>query len=476
MKKYNGKERRSSESIAEKKRQQDFMRLAVVMHDSSDAIIIQDMDGRITSWNKGAEKMYGYNAEEAQGMNIDQLVPPNKLAEQKEFFKRLTAGEPVNSFETHRVAKDGTVLDVWLTVTRVPEEPTDSIISTGQEVVSSGGFAMLERNITARKRAEEQLRKLNSFLDSVIGNIPDMIFIKDTKDLQFVRLNRAGEELLGYSEADLLGKSDYDFFPKDQADFFTHNDREVLLGKKLVDILEEPIQTRNKGVRIMHTQKVPIMDVNGEPVYLLGISEDITERKQAEDKLKQSLIGTMNVLSRTVELRDPYTAGHQRRVASLAKVIAEKLELPNNMINDIETSALIHDIGKIGIPAEILTKPGKLSPIERSLVEVHAETGFSILKDSGLPEPVAKIVHQHHERIDGSGYPRGLRGEEILMEANIIAVADVVEAMSSHRPYRPSLGVDAALAEITKNKGILYNAAVADACLAVFKEGYEFKN
>ncbi|MCK9364589.1 MAG: transporter substrate-binding domain-containing protein [Syntrophales bacterium] len=331
--------------------------------------------------------------------------------------------------------------------------------------------------ITERKQAEDALRRMNTLLDSVVENIPNMIFLKDAGNLRFVRFNRAGEDLLGHSREDLLGKSDYDFFPKEQADFFTEKDRDVLRGKELVDIPEEPLQTRNKGKRTMHTKKVPILNAKGEPEYLLGISEDITERKQAERRLQDTLeslrkaVGTtIQVISSTVEARDPYTSGHQIRSADLARAIAMEMGLPQDKINGIRMAGSIHDIGKISIPAEILSKPTKLSDLEFSLIKEHARRGYEMLKDLESPWPLAEIVYQHHERMDGSGYPRNLIGDDILIEARILSVADVVEAMASHRPYRAGLGIEAALNEIEKNSDIIYDKTVAEACLRLFRE------
>ena len=339
------------------------------------------------------------------------------------------------------------------------------------------------RDITDRKRMEEELQRTNAFLNSIVENIPDMIFLKDACELRFIRFNRAGEDLLGYPREDLLGKNDYDFFPREQADFFTEKDRNVLREKKIVDILEEPIQTRNKGARILHTKKVPILDEKGNPAYLLGISEDMTERKQAEQKLQQTLeslrkaFGTIiQVLVSAVETRDPYTAGHQNRSADLARAIAAEVGFSQDKIDGIRMAGSIHDIGKLSIPAEILAKPTKLSEIEFPLIRQHAQKGYEMLKDVESPWPLAEIVYQHHERMDGSGYPRGLKGEEILIEARILAVADVVESMASHRPYRPALGLAAALEEIENNKRTLYDADAVDACLRLFREkGFKFE-
>jgi PAS domain S-box-containing protein len=213
------------------------------------------------------------------------------------------------------------------------------------------------------------------------------------------------------------------------------------------------------------------------------LQADIVERRKAEEELKQTLeilrksVGTtIQVMVSAVEMRDPYTAGHQIRTADLARAIATEMGLPKDKIDGIRMAGSIHDIGKISIPAEILSKPTKLTDIEFSLIKEHSRNGYEMLKNVESPWPLAQIVYQHHERMNGSGYPRNLKGDEIIIEARIMAVADVVEAMASHRPYRPSLGIDAALAEIEKNKGTHYDNTVAEACLRLFREkGYQFK-
>lgn len=199
------------------------------------------------------------------------------------------------------------------------------------------------------------------------------------------------------------------------------------------------------------------------------------ELKEALQQLQQILEGLIQTLSSTVEAKDPYTSGHQKRVADLACAIAKYMDLSEDQITGIRMAGAIHDLGKIAVPSEILSKPSRLSEIEFNLLKTHTQVGFDILKDISFPLPIAQIVYQHHERMDGSGYPRGIKGDDILPEARIIAVADVVEAMSSHRPYRPALGIDAALEEITKNKGTIYDSDAADACVKVIREmGFKF--
>jgi len=186
--------------------------------------------------------------------------------------------------------------------------------------------------------------------------------------------------------------------------------------------------------------------------------------------LRQSLEQSIQTIAATVESRDPYTAGHQRRVAELATAIAREMELPEEQVQGVHFAAVIHDLGKIHVPAEILSKPGRLSKLEFMLIQTHPQTGYDILKDIKFPWPIAEIILQHHERLDGSGYPQGLKGDQILFEANILAVADVVEAMSSHRPYRAALGVQQAVDEIRRGRGSVYDPSVVDACLKLFTE------
>jgi HD-GYP domain-containing protein (c-di-GMP phosphodiesterase class II) len=186
--------------------------------------------------------------------------------------------------------------------------------------------------------------------------------------------------------------------------------------------------------------------------------------------LRQSLEDSLKAIADTVLARDPYTAGHQTRVGQLAVAIAREMGLPEETIHGIALAASIHDLGKISVPAEILSKPGKLTDIEFELVKQHVQRGYDILKDIKFPWPIATMVWQHHERLDGSGYPQGLKGDEILLESRILAVADVVEAMSSHRPYRPALGIEMALKEIEHGRGSAYDADVVDACLKLFRE------
>ncbi|MBN1828020.1 MAG: PAS domain S-box protein, partial [Deltaproteobacteria bacterium] len=423
-----------------------------------------DFEANITSANRAIYETFGGTEEDLKkGFQAWQLLSPEDVERSKRNIERLVKGERVDGTEYNLKRLDGSVF---------PGILVSSVMFDKRKPSRLRGAII---DISERKRQEDELQRMNAFLDSIVENIPDMVFLKDVRDLRFIRFNRAGEDLLGYSRNDLLGKNDYDFFPKDQADLFTEKDREVLDGKELVDIPEESIQTRNRGMRILHTKKVPILDASGEPTCLLGISEDITERKQAEEeliktteRLRRSLASTVHAISMAVEVKDPYTAGHQTRTTDLAGAIAKEMGFGEDRADFVRMAARIHDIGKIAIPAEILNKPRKLTDIEFSMIKLHPRCGYDILKDIEFSWPVADVILQHHERLDGSGYPEGLKGEDILLEARILAVADVVEAVASHRPYRPALGIEAALEEIANNRGILYDSEVTDACLRLF--------
>ena len=203
------------------------------------------------------------------------------------------------------------------------------------------------------------------------------------------------------------------------------------------------------------------------------LRENEEELKNTLTQLRKSLEATIQALALTAEARDPYTAGHQRRVADLSRAIAQKMGLPRDQVDGVRMAGSIHDLGKIYVPSEILNKPGKIRPNEFELIKSHPEVGYEILKTITFPWPVAEIELQHHERLDGSGYPKGLKRDEILLEAKIIAVADVVESMSSHRPYRPALGIEKALEEIQAGSGKIYDERVVDACRSLFEEdGY----
>jgi PAS domain S-box-containing protein len=248
-----------------------------------------------------------------------------------------------------------------------------------------------------------------------------------------------------------------------------------------------PLIREGKSVGVIQVFSYQINDYSDEDMHFLeALSPQIAasilnadlynQAENSKENISRALKGTIDALASTVEVRDPYTAGHQKRTSSLASAIAREMELPEEQIEAIQMAGIIHDLGKIHVPAEILSKPGKLNDLEFDLIKTHPQIGFDLLKNIAFPWPLAEIVLQHHEMMDGSGYTQGLKGEDILLEARILCVADIVEAMSSHRPYRAAMGIEKALDQIRTDRGITLDADVVDACLKVFEAGFDFED
>jgi len=336
-------------------------------------------------------------------------------------------------------------------------------------------FEEVRKEITERKQTEENMKNIKDELQMIMDSVPAIIFYKDTEG-RIIRANKTLANSLKIPIKDIVGKTAEDLFPKEQAENMRKDDKEVIISGKPKRNIIQPYTTPN-GLRWLTTDNIPYKDKKGKVTGVIGLAKDITVQRKAEQKLQQTfqrlkktMDATIDTMSKMIEAKDPYTSGHQHRVCQLAVPLAQELGLSEDKIEGIRIASLIHDIGKIGLPTEILSKPSKLNDIEFSLIKRHSQTGYDILKSIDFPYSVAKIILQHHERINGSGYPQGLKGEDILLEARIIGLADVVEAISSFRPYRPALGIDKALEEITQNKGILYDPEVVDVCLKLFKE------
>ncbi len=328
----------------------------------------------------------------------------------------------------------------------------------------------LKLDIKKRRQAETELIKSEEKFRILYEQSNDAIFLHDLKG-EIRDVNNRTLEMLGYQKEEIVSKYIFSLIPKSELPTVQIAFQET---KEKGNMRIETKFIRKDGTEIFVDVISKIVDKKRGIVQ--GIARDITDRKQYQQRLQEAMNATIETMSKIVDTRDPYTAGHQYRVSQLAIRIARELHLKPIQIEGIKIASLIHDIGKIGIPSEILTKPSKLSEIEFSLIKGHSQIGYDILKNIDFPYPIAQIVLQHHERINGSGYPNGLKSDDILLEAKIIGLADVVEAMSSHRPYREALGIDAALEEIIKNKGILYAPEVVDVCIRLFREkGFEFE-
>jgi PAS domain S-box-containing protein/putative nucleotidyltransferase with HDIG domain len=374
---------------------------------------------------------------------------------------------------------------------RKPAEPEDLLRTIER--------ALEHRNLQKEK---EQLRKELTVSQEryqfLVQSSPDIIYTLDAQG-RFSFISDAARALLGREPASLLGRSYAQIISRQDRELarFLFNERRSVprrpggielhlqpsttAGEELPSLV---VELRAKG---LYDRPVSCPD----KVFLgsYGAARDVTGQKRAEaqrqasdtqlqqtlQKLRRAMGATIRAITSTVEARDPYTAGHQQRVANLARAIGTEMGLGESDVDGLRMAGSLHDLGKINIPAEILSKPGHISEIEFNLIKTHSQIGYEILKDIEFAWPVAEIVYQHHEKMDGSGYPRGLKDGQIILPARIIAVSDVVEAVASHRPYRPALGVDCALQQITEKKGIHFDPQVVEACLRVFQEkGFSF--
>lgn len=334
--------------------------------------------------------------------------------------------------------------------------------------------ARLIGTLVEQKQTEKALQESERKFKDLVEQTSDLVWEVDC-DGNYTYVNSRAKDLLGYEMDELLGKTPFDFVAAGEYGKVREQLEIAVLAKKPFLRLESVFTHKNSQSVVLERSGVPVYDDSGSLKGYRGISRDITDRKKTEEALQRSfenlqktLEATVNVLAAAAEMRDPYTSGHQRRVADLACAIAGVMALPEEQIEEIRIAAILHDIGKINIPSEILCKPGKLSDLEMALLKNHPQVSCEIVKRIPFAGPIDCIVAQHHERMNGSGYPYGLSGEEILLGARILAVADVVEAMSSHRPYRSALGINAALQEISSNSGILYDSTVVENCLKLF--------
>ncbi len=428
-----------------------------------------DKEGRVTIISPSVKTHAGYEPEEVIGNYVtDFYVSPEQ---REDFTEALKKSGYVNDYEIKLLGKDGRHIDTSVS----------SKILFDDDGYPAGVEGVL-RDITDRKKAETALKESEEKYRSMVDNSLQGIII--IQDFRVVYCNAASTKICGYSEQELLSLT-----PKDVRMLVHPDDQKLVWGRMKMRLQGEdvPSQYEYRGVKkdgsvIWLQMVVSLIEYQGKPA-VQGAVLDITDRIQAKEELQQSYIRlrkifdeTVNTLASAVEMRDPYTAGHQQRVAKLACAIAQEMNLAEEQIEGIRMAGLIHDIGKIYVPAEILSKPTPLTEAEKSLVRGHSQVGHDILKGIEFPWPVAEIVLQHHERMLGSGYPQGLMGEDILLEARILAVADVVETMYSDRPYRAGIGLDKALQEICRNRGLLYDPEVVDVCSDLFmNKGFKFE-
>ena len=445
---------------------QQYLAIAQVM------LLVLDTEGRIVMINRKGCRILGYGDSELIGRNwIATCVRPKERDDVQRVFTEIMAGraEQQEYHENHVVTKSGEERFIAWHNTIVKDE-TGKILGT----LSSG------EDITEHRQAERALAESEELYRKLIAAIPDMIIRTDLKG-NILFANDVAVKSGGFAgTASLLGRNIFSFVAPEDADRAIASAK-TMFAKRLGP-QELQLILNGSPKSLFEINGGVLRDINSVPYGMVFLCRDISERKQTEielhesvKKLRETLKASIDSLASAIEMRDPYTAGHQERVTRLACAIATQMGLEAERVEAIQVAGIIHDIGKLYVPAEILSKPTKLNELEYALIKMHAQVGFTILSKIDFPWPIAQIVHQHHEYINGSGYPRGLSGKDILLEAKILCVADVVEAMSSHRPYRPALGIQSALDEISQKRGILYDREVVDACLKLFSEtGFKF--
>ena len=432
-----------------------------------------DLTGRHTFSNRGVTAILGYSLEEFMGQStFSFLHEEDRPVVKKTLLRLITEKRGWKGWILRWRHKVGTYLYL--------ESNASPLINTAGECI---GFIGTDRDITAHKQAEEMLKRSEEKYRFLAENMNDNIFTMDL-NLRTTYVSPSMKKILGFTPEERMKQ---------------HITEQVTPASMTLigEILSEELEREQKGlgdpnrsikfeVEYYHKNGSTvwmenvisgIRDDRGVLIGIHGVSRDITERRRSEydlkesfERLRKSLGATVQAIALTVETKDPYTAGHQRRVADLARSIATEMRLSSEQIEGLRMGGLIHDIGKVSVPAEILSTTRKLIHIEFDLIKTHSQSGYDILKDIEFPWPIARMVLEHHERMNGSGYPNGLTGDNLLLESRILAVADVVESMASHRPYRPALSIEKALVEIENNKGILYDNVAVDACLRLFRD------
>lgn len=445
--------------LSQQQLEQAFLAWRTVFDAVRDPIFVHDAEFRLTRVNQAYAELAGMPIKAVLGRPYWEIFPkmdgPSKGCD---VIENIAATHGAECDEIR--LKDGRVFQ------------SRAFVMQDRQVIH------ILRDVTCQKRALQALMESEEKLRVISDYAQDGIIVLDDEGL--IRFwNPAAEKIYGYKAVEVLGQPLHDLivdagqltsFKKGLPEFRKTGDG------PMIGTVVKLAGRRKDGSTIVAEHSISAVNIQGR-WHAIGLVRDITERHSMEamqarhvEQMTQSLRNTVLALVRTLEKRDPYTAGHEQRVAELSCAIAREMGLSDHQVEGIHFGALIHDIGKVYIPFEILNRPGRLTQEEFSLIKTHPVVGHEIIADIDFPWPIADMILQHHERMDGTGYPAGLRGNDIILEARIIAVADAVEAMSAHRPYRPSLGIDKALHEVAAMRGTILDVSAVDACLKLFTE------
>ncbi len=445
-----------------------------ILIDNLPAVVFKGyVDGTVDFFDHKVEEMTGYSKRtfDSRRKKWIDLIVEEDASEVKNAFIKALKTDKLYVREYRIKSKKGKI--IW-----VQERSTIICDPNGRVNHIIGMFF----DITQRKQAEDAIREGQHFISSIYSSIQDGITILNF-DLGIIQVNPTMGKWYAHAQP-LVGKKCYQAYhgqeipcrpcPAYRTLLSGEPHYEIIARKGINGACSGWLEEYSFPWRINGTGKI-----KGVIIYARDITGRVSSEEAVEEgmrKLRKTLNATVSALAATVETRDPYTAGHQGRVAQLACALGQEMEVPEDLLEGLRVMGFLHDIGKIAIPTEILCKPSKLGEYEFNMIKGHPLTGYEILKEIEFPWQVAPAVLQHHERLDGSGYPSGLSDKDILLEARILSVADVTEAMASHRPYRPALGLEKALEEISENSGTLYDPDVVKACLSIFVEkGFAFK-
>lgn len=451
--------------------QEHVKQLAHICDVAPSSIIVYDGNGTILYANEYTARMHGYSKIKLHGMRVEELTYDCSSEVEENIRQILLAGECSTNRTVRK--KDGSPIPLLVFSKSIEWDGTPAILSIGTD-------------LTEQKKAEKELNASLAQTQRILDHLQDGFF-RATLDGKFLMLNPRMARIYGFDSVEEMHKSTAHHMYADPQDRVTLFERLRAEGSVTSMVCRGKRQDGALIWTSMHVQY--LYNDAGEPIGTEGLIRDVTERKTMEQEiekqheslretnevLKKRLEQSINAISKVVELRDVYTSGHQKRVMQLACQIGTRCGMTQEAITNLAYGALIHDIGKIYIASDILNKPGKITNLEYQILQTHAEYSYNIAKEMDLPQVILNMVLQHHERLDGSGYPNQLYADQIILESRILAVSDVVEAMTSHRPYRPALGIDAALAEIQSGRGVKYDATVVDLCVSLFRnEGFTF--
>ncbi len=446
------------------------------IQNTEDIIYTLDYEGRFTSVNDSLREKLGYRNNSLLRQHYSVIIYPEDIKKAVHIFNERRAEERGLNMIRLRLKKhsdntgsnDNRYITVEIKARGIYNQNTER-----EEKLFLGTYGVA-RDVSAFLEKEETLKTQKTYFRELFNNSKDAAVILD-RNCRVLNANKTFENIFKYTHTEIKNNSIHDLILPEN---LSHEAESLTSSIREMEFIELETVRRTKDGRNINVMIYghPII-FNEKHIGSYQIYRDLAALKRNEKKLKESLhkvresMGNItNAMVSTVEVRDPYTIGHQQRVANLARAIASEIGLPKDEIDAIRLAGTLHDLGKVNIPAEILSKPGQLSSIELNLIKMHPTIAYNILKKIDFPWDIAEIVYQHHERLDGSGYPRGIKGNDIEMASRILSVADVVESIASHRPYRPALGVRKALEEITGKKKTSFDPKVVDACVSLFYE------